>query len=59
MEKIPNPNPSQLCVVTLSLKRIIESEVQTTITPIFMIGKISEELNNLLFSDFMKYSRVI
>ena len=59
MEKIPNPNPSQLCVVTLSLKMIIESEVQTIITPIFMIGKISEELNNLLFSDFIKYSRVI
>ena len=54
MEKIPNPNPSQLCVVTLSLKRIIESQVQTIITPIFMIGKISEELNNLLFSDFIK-----
>ena len=58
IEKTPKITPSQLKIDTLSRNKIMERMVQNIITPILIIGNISDELNNSLFSDFTKYNNV-
>lgn len=58
IEKTPKITPSQLKIDTLSRNKIMERMVQNIITPMLIIGNISDELNNSLFKDLTKYNNV-
>ena len=58
IEKTPKTTPSQLKIDTLSRNKIMERMVQNIITPMLIIGNISDELNNSLFKDLTKYNNV-